>query len=344
MNTRALLVVSLLSLLAGCRREVREPLTRVQRQEMTELDFPVINQTTRTLFVTCFYWAKRDDAIVWRWYKTPIYELAPHEKTVIDFERFANEEERMEIYGWLAVFDTVVDADVATFATTPDEKKIPLGKLASLKKIEHHQLIENQVVLLEDTYEFKQDFIDYRIEPQNPEQRVHLPELDFWVENQMDAPALVNCFVYERNQGSAQWEYDSTEIIRIMPGERKKINITTTTDPYDWVHVHGYLGVYVEDDEHTLNQSPQDAENMLRPQEDQSAIDAFEQAIPSVDSSTDNLAEITRTLLDQRNELILGKLSKIRGRTLVLRKRPYGLEVDRDQKVHTYIVEYSIKN
>lgn len=340
----SLCILIALPLMAGCRKKLAPELSRQDRTWLNELDFSVRNDSLRRFYVTCFFWAKKADAVVWRWYKSPVYELPPKKSVVIDIDTFFDKNERDNIYGWLGVFESALDADVATFASAPDQSKISLGRLAMLKRRIGRSIREQEVVLFTDLYGFKGERIEYRLEPRRPLKHKFEPSLDFWVENKTGDPIMVNCFVYEHQKALGVWDHDSTDIVAVAPNERKRIEVDKVGSKYDWSHEHGHLGIYVHDAQ--LEELGQGIAELTPKEPLITPPDTAETAthLDTSNQTPESMEKITFELLSPSHELILGNLSKIRGKTLVIYKRPYGLSVNHDREPYTYFLEYDVKD
>jgi hypothetical protein len=142
-----------------------------KEQELPTLDFAVENNTGKTVLVTCFVYQKKakgswiasteakDDMTVWRFDKTPIIKLLPHQIGIIDVDPITTGRDRIYIRGYLAVFDEDEEEKAlnATFELLPSKYKLTLGELARLK---------NQKVVLEvDEYGMQPEIIEYVPKP-----------------------------------------------------------------------------------------------------------------------------------------------------------------------------------
>lgn len=138
---------------------------------LPELDFAVENNTGKTVLVTCFVYQKKakgswiasleakDDMTVWRFDKTPIIKLLPHQIGIIDVDPIATNRDREYVRGYLAVFDEDEEEKAlnATFEVLPSKYKLTLGELARLKN--------RKVVLEVDEYGMQPKIIEYVPKP-----------------------------------------------------------------------------------------------------------------------------------------------------------------------------------
>ena len=337
--------MGLLLTVSGCKRNRQAHQqsglsSRTIQPALPELDFPVVNRTPQTWYVTCFYWGKKIDVPVWRWYKSPIYTVHPGEEVIVDIDTFNNKKDRNDMYGWLAVFDNFLDADVSTWSMTPDESVIQLGKLSSLKEKTDTGVTEYQVTLTPEKYGFYGTIVDYEIQNRNPEKRTYQPELDFWVENNTDDFMYITVFAYQRHDRHISWVHDATDIIGLAPGDVRLIDVESIAKKYDWEHVHAHLALFkTHHDTYPKALLPQAHDTF---QED---ARAFNEEIEKYNEEARTAAEnATYELLGPRQNIKLPRLADIRGKKIVLKKRPYGLIVDRDHDPVSYFIEYEIQD
>lgn len=342
-DTRAVLAMLLsVAVLFGCRR-IRLPQTLRTEHKKTvltkELDFPVRNDTEQTWYISCFYWAKKIDVPVWRWYKSPIYKLEPGQEVIVDIDTFGNDKDRDDIYGWLTVFKSEIEADVATWATTPDKAKVQINKLSTLKKKKQGEMVQYEIVLVPEKYGFYGTIIDYKIVAQDYTKENHLPELDFWVENQTGDFLYITTFAYQHQREHMSWIHDAGDIIALPQGAIKKVDIETMEELYDWENVHGHLALFKTQGAAHPQALRGEAHDMFS-----SIAQSINAQKHSHEQAREKAEDATYELLEPGQNIKLPRLKKIHGKKVVLRKKPYGLVVDRKRRTKSYFIEYTIED
>ncbi|MBX9831320.1 hypothetical protein K2X40_05155 [Candidatus Babeliales bacterium] len=141
------------------------------RKDVPELDFYVLNNTGKSLYVCGFIYEKKakgkwiaaiedkDDMSVWRFDKTEVLLVKPNEKVFIDVDTILSERDRAYVRGYLAVFeeDEQQQALEATFELLESKNKLNVGDLVKIR--------QKTVVLDIKRYGISNDFIQYRVKP-----------------------------------------------------------------------------------------------------------------------------------------------------------------------------------
>lgn len=225
------------------------------------LNFDVENQTGKTVYVTCFSYIKKRPFTRWRWDKSSIYKLEHQGTATIDIDKIEDEQDRNNVFAYLAVLDTEKEAQDAVYELLDDSKKIELDQLIHLRN--------KKVVIEVEKYGVLGEFYDYDFVKKTQPTSSKSPELDFLVENQTGKKVYVTCFVYEKKakgtwlakktkeawttvdesrDDMSVWRFDKTPIITLTPGESGLINVDTIVEPRDRDYVRGYLAIYDEDE------------------------------------------------------------------------------------------------
>lgn len=141
------------------------------RKDVPELDFYVLNNTGKSLYVCGFIYEKKakgkwiaaiedkDDMSIWRFDKTEVLLVKPNEKVFIDVDTILSERDRTYVRGYLAVFeeDEHQQALEATFELLESKNKLNLGDLVKIR--------QKTVVLDIKRYGISNDFIQYTVKP-----------------------------------------------------------------------------------------------------------------------------------------------------------------------------------
>lgn len=141
-----------------------------ERTDIPELDFYVLNDTGKTIFVCGFTYMKKakgswvaaldkDDMAVWRFDKTKVLKLAPHDYGYIDVDTIASKYDRDFATGFVAVFDEHEEklANEATFELVDSRRKLDIGNLKNFKN--------GLVVIDVQKYGIKEDLVEYTVKP-----------------------------------------------------------------------------------------------------------------------------------------------------------------------------------
>lgn len=278
------------------RTSQQKKLAIVKSQTAEKLDFEVENDTDKTVYLTCFSYIKKRPLGYWRWDKSRVYEVLPDKSTTIDIDVIPDEQDRLNVYGYLGVFGTKKEADQATFELMDDKNKLDLDLLNNLKG--------KKVTLNIKRYGFLGDFFDFDfVKKSNGQGEKETPELDFVVENNTGKTILITCFVYQKKAKGTWfaavdekddmevWRFDKTEVMTLAPGQSKIVDVDTITEKRDREYVRGYLAVYDED-------------------EAEKARNAIFELLPS------------------RRKLHLGTLSLLKKKKIIIEVEEYGIAED----------------
>jgi hypothetical protein len=203
-----------------------------------ELDFKVKNVTGKTIYAACFSYIPRNYSGHWRWDKSEIYEIKNNQSQFIDIDTIKDPIDRKNVYGSLAVFYNLKDAQDSIYELLSEKNRLDLDKLYKLKK----QTVNVGV----EKYGFKKEQLD--VEITDSKYDIKTSELDFSVENKTGKNLWVCCFVYQKQEGEDVWRFDKTELILIKNNESAIIDVDTIKDDYNRVFSSGFLGVFEEKD------------------------------------------------------------------------------------------------
>lgn len=239
----------------------------------TSLNFDIENQTGKTIYVTCFSYIKKRTLGNWRWDKSPIYKLDQKGTATIEVDLIKDEQDRVNVFGYLAVFETEKEASESIYELLDDHKKLDLDQLIHL---------QNKKVVIEiEKYGIVGEFYEYDFVKKKQTDTTIVPELDFLVENQTGKVINVVCYVYQkRAKGTwlaqkttaawttinesrddmSVWRFDKTPIITLNPGESKMVDVDTIIEPRDREYVKGSLAIY---DENELKEADLDVYELL---------------------------------------------------------------------------------
>jgi len=244
-------------------------------QTKKELDFLVENKTGKTIYVTSFVYLKRHRFARWRWHKSPVYKLEDKALTTIDVPSIEDDIDRDNTFGYLSIFNTIEEAEEATYELLPDAHKIDLDILVHLA---------GKKVTIEIEKYGKQTFYEYDFTPTKPDEHKHIPELDFTVENKTGKTIHVVGFTFQKrakgtwlaqktkeiwsSEGDTRddmstWRFDKLPLITLKPGEKGIMDVDTIIEKRDRKEVQGYLAIYDEDE----LEAAQNAEYELLPEE-----------------------------------------------------------------------------
>ena len=216
----------------------------------TNLDFEVLNQTGREIYITCFSYIKKRTFGPWRWDKSAVYKLKDKESVIVGLDDMEDEQEKKYVFGYLGVFNSKKEADDSTYELMDDANKLDLDRVIDLKN--------KKVTINVETYGQKGEFVDFDFVDQASiaKKKKLVGELDFAVENRTGKPILVTCFVYlkkakakwldnlDERDDMEVWHYSKTDIIRIEPEEIKMIDVDTVYEARDRVFARGVLAVF----------------------------------------------------------------------------------------------------
>ena len=194
--------------------------------------------------------------------------------------------------------DTIPDKEhrkhtFAYLAVFPDEieaNQVIYELLDDQNKIDLDQvskLLNKQVVITVEKYGFKEEQIDFAV-TKKLTKKIPPPELDFVIENQTGKTIYVCCFVHQvKDDIRSVWTYDKTPIQKLLPGQTSIIDIDTITNHRNRSFVPGYLAVFEEYEEKEARES-------------------------------------TYELLKPKNKVVLGRLSYLKEKTVVIEVEKYG--------------------
>jgi hypothetical protein len=205
-------------------------------QELSdELDFTLLNNTGKRIYVACFSYIQKHYTTRWRWDKSPVYKLEPLERITINIDTIENPDIRNKIHGYLGVFDNQKDAENSIYELLPDNKKTDLDLLWNIKG--------KTIVVGTEKYGFKKDILDVHLINNQP-LKAH-QDIDFVVKNNTGKPKIIAGFVYQ-NQNTIQdiWRFDKTNLLTLHPGEKGWIDVDTVMQKKNRSHARGFLGVF----------------------------------------------------------------------------------------------------
>ncbi len=282
------------------KQEAKATEQKALLQPDASLDFEVENKTGKTLYVTCFAYMKKRPFSRWRWDKSEIYKIEDNAITTIAMHPIEDEQDRINTFGYLALFDNNKDAEEAIYELLPDSNKIELDLLIHLKG--------KKVVLEIEKYGMVGEFFDYDFVRKDQNGTKYTPEVDFVVENNTGKTIHVTCFTFQKKakgtwlaektkaawtaldesrDDMSVWRFDKTPLITLKPGESGVIDVDTIVEQRDRKDVTGFLGIFDEDE---------------RTQAEQSVFE----------------------LLEQQNKLSLGRLVSLKGKKVIIEVEKYG--------------------
>ncbi len=243
-NYLALGLCAFATLFSGCSMQrygtkVDRRATRMQDELLRELDFEIKNDTDQTVFATCFYYTKKATAYRWRWYKSPVQELEPGERAIVDIDTIPTKRDRNAVYGYLAVFDNEVDAQTAVYELLEDTKRIDLDKLIGLR--------DKMVIIQQRRYGFKGETLDYSI-PKRSDVGHGTPELDYVLSNQTGKDLWITTYIYQKRGHKPQWKFVNLAPVLVKNGQEALIDVDTIAARYDRRNVRAYIGIFDEDE------------------------------------------------------------------------------------------------
>ncbi len=156
-----------------------------EQKSNTALDFCVENKTGKTIYIVCFSYMKKNQFRRWHWNKSNTYMLDDNKTTTIAIPHINDEQDKANIFGYLAIFDNQKDAEESIFELLHDKNKIELDLLIHLNR--------KKVVLEVEKYGIVGDFFDYDFVFKKQEANHKIPELDFVVENQTGKTTHIAC-------------------------------------------------------------------------------------------------------------------------------------------------------
>ena len=112
----------------GCAPYKESFHTQNEYRYIKNLSFKVYNKTDQAVFVTCFYYATREKAKHWMWYKTPVQAIEPQKKITITLHDIIHDVMK-DVYGYLAVFTDRDEAEDSVYELLEDQRKVELDKI-----------------------------------------------------------------------------------------------------------------------------------------------------------------------------------------------------------------------
>ena len=290
---------------SGCEKKSCKPLEPTTQEESCQekttpkpsdqkLAYEVENTTGKTVYVTGFAYLHRRPLSVWRWSKSPVYEIQDDQTVTITHAPIQDPVDRANVFGYLAVFTTKQAAEDATIQITPESNILDLDLL--------HELKNKKVVIEIERYGFKGPFLDYDFLKKDKETK-KAPELTFFIQNNTGKTIYVPCFAYEKKakgtwiaaleekDDMSTWRFDKVGVYQIEPNNAVYVNIDNIVSGRDRSVIWGYLGIFDEDEE-------------------QLALDS------------------TFELLESKRKVPLGLLEKLRNKTIAIEIEKYGTAQD----------------
>lgn len=110
-----------------------EPIDK-KLSSVPSLDFRVINKTGKNLWLAGFVYEKQSDIQKqWKFKKTKVTRLDNNASTKINIDPIAEQYDRKNTRGFIALFNQKEEAENSTYELTPSANLIKLGKLYKLK-------------------------------------------------------------------------------------------------------------------------------------------------------------------------------------------------------------------
>ena len=243
-------LTTFLTVFSGCYK-IPKPSKKINDADAYSLDFTVENKTNKTIYITCFYYAKTVASVRWEWRKTPVYKMETNKTTNVNIDYIPQKEYLDNIFGYLAVFDNLDDAEDAIYELLPGENKVDLDKLNRLKN--------KNVSLYVEKYG-TEEYWYYRFNPKTEAPKV--PELDFVLENNSGKNLYVTLFTYEREEGQPQWAIDKNEVLFVEYKKSITIDVDTLLQKHVRENASGALGVFNESEKKLAEESTYES---LRP-------------------------------------------------------------------------------
>ncbi len=215
------------------------------------LSFRVKNDTGRAVFVTCFYWMKNGTLSLWRWDKSKVYKVDASKTKLIVLDEIPEARDRSSTFGYLAVFDSLAEAEKAVIELMDERRLIDLDLLEKLK---------NKIItLFVQKYGVVGKRLGYRADSEKDlVRKKDGKDLDILVENQTGKDILVTCFIYEQPENTnnlSLWRYTKTSIKKIKNGQTVILDLPVVADFYRWTYMRGVLGVFDAADSEVAQQA-----------------------------------------------------------------------------------------
>lgn len=150
-----------------------------------------------------------------------------------------------------------------------------------------YKLKDKKVVVGVEKYGFKKAKVDFSVVEKFKKKRLD-PELDFIIENGTGRNIFVTVFVYQvKDNVRMVWSYDKTAVQKLEPGQMSVVNVDTIKNERDRKYMSGYLAVFDEHEE-------------------------------------DKAHDSTYELLEPKNKIALGRLSRLTDQKVVVEIEQYG--------------------
>ena len=251
-NSYKLLFILILPLflLSSCHKidrmaskEEREKI-REEKEAETNLDFLAQNETSKPIYITCFYYAQTAPGVRWSWHKTPVLKLENNEEKTVHFGFRPRPEDVDDVYGYIGMFEDPDDAEESIYELLDDDSKVDLDKIARL----HNK----KVVFFLEHYGIEGDYFYFMFLPLK---ETHIPSLDFPVENKTGQDLYMVLFTYERDEGETQWSFGKYDIHYLKNGETIVMDVSPIINPEDRKTVRGYLGIFTKEEKQLADDS-----------------------------------------------------------------------------------------
>lgn len=207
------------------------------------LSFRVKNASGKSLFVTCLYWMKNNPLALWRWDKSKVYKIDKGKTKLVVLDEIPDSRDRAWTFGYLAVFDSLAEANKSTMELVNEKHLIDIDLLAKLK--------DKVVTIFVKKYGISGDLVRYTTASQKAKEASGLKKFDILVSNQTGKDVFVNCFVYEQPEYTYEldpWLYSKTKVKKLHNGQEIYLDLPVVLDPYKWSYMRGVLGVFDGED------------------------------------------------------------------------------------------------
>ncbi len=150
-----------------------------------------------------------------------------------------------------------------------------------------YSLSNKKVVITIEKYGIKKEKLDFKIEDKFKKKTIP-PELDFIVQNNTGKIIFITGFIYQVEDNiRSVWNYDKTPVQKLKPGQQILIDVDTIKKHRDRKYMLGFLGVFEEHEEQQAHNS-------------------------------------TYELLDGKNKITLGSISKLKNKKVIIEVEQYG--------------------
>lgn len=198
------------------------------------------NETGKKIFICLFSYIKTRVHSMWRWDKSKVFELDDQDSQIIFTDKILNQRIMKQVYGYLAVFNSLQEAEDSSFELTEDKKMIDLDLL--------YKLPDKLITIKIEKYGLEKSKLNYEINSKEKKVKTN-PELDFVVENQTGKNILATCFLYNQKEGSHNlepWEFSKTNVVKIKNNQSTTIDLKTVYDEYRWKYMRAILAIFDE--------------------------------------------------------------------------------------------------